>query len=152
MKIELDTPANANGVPRDSHWRGFSVYEPSQSSKDQPASHKTSQRLQPSQGSGSTRSRLLRSEGRATESWRCLSDRSNFAKADPGSPGVALEFFTLTTRFVFGQECDHASYVDVSLRFIVLEARLNAPAPPSHCERDARKEDFPANSCQTPFT
>ena len=29
----------------------------------------------------------------------------------PGSPSVALEFFTLTTQFAFGQGCDRASYV-----------------------------------------
>ena len=29
----------------------------------------------------------------------------------PGQPGVALEFFTLTTRFAFGHGGDHPSYV-----------------------------------------
>lgn len=30
----------------------------------------------------------------------------------PGLPRVALEFFTLTTQFVFSQGCDRSSYVD----------------------------------------
>jgi hypothetical protein len=33
-------------------------------------------------------------------SWRC-----------PGQPSVVLEFFTLATRFAFGEGCDHSSYV-----------------------------------------